>query len=262
MNRVKHFLLNELFLTAVSLASLAHSTAILALFFGGSAPEYPAGGWLDIGYMARLAYHYLPAFAVALSIDVGLLSVSQKLKAGRLTYWQLAANLLTFGVFSFLIFVTNHIYLAMHIPEVTLGEGVRAAWLPVTELLRDSTLFLLPASLPIAMMLYTLGAIDGGSDEPVGNIAKLSEQKSHFERDNELIRVNPPHALPDSLPTTLATSDLEPMLSEVRVKCPDCSWEHGYPDAPRATKALNGHKSQCRARKAKLELGFSAGGGD
>lgn len=145
MGILRH-IISQPFVASTSIAALVHSTWSLCTFMGGDQPTDPLHlfGWLA------------PGFLLAFSLDVGLLwtavSINRK-EGGKGMYAAM-------GVLLLAMFYLQWLYMAIHLPEVSLGAGVRQQWVDAISLGRDLSLFVVPALLPISVGLFTFSRRD------------------------------------------------------------------------------------------------------
>lgn len=146
MNTLKslyHHLKDQPFVTAAALAALVHSCWTFSVFFAGDPPtgdNLAYAGWL------------IPGVLLAFAIDVGLLTVSARLKK----HGPSLAKLITFGFLSLFMGYAQFLFSISHAPHIPISAGVRAEWISFVEFLRDLSIFVLPLMLPIAITLHSL----------------------------------------------------------------------------------------------------------
>jgi hypothetical protein len=144
------------FIFATGLAALVHSTWTLGTLFTGPEPRQMTLNWL---------LWLTPAFLIAFALDVGQIVTSAEIRSNRRT----RAKYATFFVFAAATYFCQWNYIAAHVPALPLAPGVRAQWLPFATLLRDSSLWILPALLPLSTLLYTFS-----SSQPASPLAQES----------------------------------------------------------------------------------------
>ena len=149
----KHLVENP-FITATGAAALVHSTWSLGTLMSGT---QPAAG-MSIQFMGWL----IPALLIAFALDVGQIVTSARIRNGGMTM-QMAV---TFGVFSFATYYLQLLYMIHHVPELELANGVRAEWSGMVTLIRDASIWLIPALLPLSTLLYTLSAENRHQEAP------------------------------------------------------------------------------------------------
>lgn len=225
MKFLRHLFENP-FITFTGLAALVHSTWSLGTIFSGAAPS---GDWLGwIGWV-------LPAFFIAFALDVGQISTSAKIRHYGLT-WQRG---LAFFVFSIATYYLQFLYIAHHMPNLDIAEGVSEfhQWAVITA--RDAAIWILPLLLPLATMLYTIS--DGDSREqpivPTHPEPTITIQK-------------PENPLLEEKSSDIADLNIE-LIPQAKflADCPDCVWVKEYDDSKTAARALNTHRSiHCPAR--------------
>jgi hypothetical protein len=151
MKRILGHILDMPFVTAVSIAALLHSTWSLSTYFTGAEPT-PQFTPLWFGWL-------IPGALIGIAIDIGILSIAIELKHGQRGKAKLAA----FFVLSTAMFYLQFLYLAAHTPLVPIAPGVSAGWLTVATTLRDLSVWVIPALLPLACLLYAFSDRKGST---------------------------------------------------------------------------------------------------
>jgi hypothetical protein len=154
MKRILKHALEMPFVTAVSIAALLHSSWSLSTYFTGSEPT-PQFTTLWFAWV-------LPGALIGIAIDIGILSIAIELKHGQRSRAKLAA----FFVLSAAMFYLQFLYLAAHTPLVPIAPGVSAGWLTVATTLRDLSVWVIPALLPLACLLYAFSDRKNDKQEP------------------------------------------------------------------------------------------------
>ena len=209
--------LKQPFVLATGVAAFIHSTWSLATLFSGHQPAYPDG--LTIGYLATLAYWLLPAMLIAFAIDLGMVSTSAQIRAGKRTW----AKLFTFAILALSTYMLQLNYILAHMPAIPLAEGVRESWLPVAGFIRDSSLFVIPAFLPLASLLYTLDDSQAQLAQTPSTSQAIVPFAAHNSADFEdsFLRVVDPTK-------GAIVSDFEGIVEDSDggfvASCPDCDW--------------------------------------
>lgn len=230
------FLSGHLFIFTTGTAALIHSTWSLATFFNGAEPS---GGlpWL---------FWITPAFLLAISIDVGQIATSAQIANGQRT----RAKYATFGVLAIATYYLQWLYLAHHLPLISLGEGVNPNVVPFATGVRDIALWALPGLLPASTLLYTFSYGKVAKQRPATMTIKQMTQTE--------VKVEKPVAneLADVSVAKLAAGAKDANAGYV-ARCEVCQWTNTY-DTPRgATNALIAHN-----RHAHPAAVFSSNGHD
>lgn len=211
MNALKHAL-KQPFISATGLAAFVHSTWALATLFGGNAPV--------MAFTLEFAYWLIPAMLIAFALDVGQVATSAQIRNGQNSW----GKYFTFAIFACANYFLQWLYMAHHMPELALAEGVRSQWQPLAQLIRDASLWVIPAFLPLATLLYT-----------------ISETESHQE--TRVIEIKPV-PLP-SLPIAPFEQDFDGITEQpdesYLATCPNCEWEKAYPTPYQAKQGRNAH---------------------
>jgi hypothetical protein len=228
MSILKH-IVKQPFIAATGAAAFVHSTWALATLFGGEAPHMQAGGWLT--YL-EFAYWIGPAMAIAFALDVGQIATSAQIRDGH----KRAGKYATFAIFAIANYFLQWLYMSHHMPSLALAEGVRAQWQPLAELIRDASLWIIPAFLPLATLLYTL------SDD--------HEAAPEAARQIELAIVP---SLPN-LPIAPEIPEYEGLTEQADetylATCPHCEWQGVYATPYQAKQARNAHMRSHLPQKA------------
>lgn len=215
MNVFKH-IKEQPFLSAVSVAAFTHSAWSLSVLFTGKEPEQFTAHWF-----AWLA----PGALLSFAIDVGQLSTAYQIRSGQRNRAKYAA----FFVLSLAIWFLQFLYVSHHMPALDLAPGVREEWRGLVTLLRDSSIWVLPALLPIALMLYTF------SDSAPQSMAVQSEIDQGSTRSESLALMVIPEITPVEIIENIASSKIE-------IECSDCDWSGAYDSEQAATNALRAHQ--------------------
>lgn len=144
MNIIKHMLEN-LFITATGIAALIHSTWSVGTIFAGKQPDIQTEGLAFIGWL-------LPALLIAFAFDIGQIYTSGEIRAGDKRRRKYA----TFIFFAMGTYFLQWLYIVHHMPKLELAGGVSEYWTPLVQSIRDMSIWLAPALLPMSTTLYTL----------------------------------------------------------------------------------------------------------
>lgn len=219
MNALRHAI-SQPFISATGLAAFVHSTWALATLFGGQAPP--------MEFSLAFAYWLIPAMLIAFALDVGQVATSAQIRAGERNW----TKYITFGIFAIANYFLQWLYMSHHMPALALADGVRQQWQPVAELIRDASLWIIPAFLPLATWLYTVSESEPSHEPkrtieimPVLPVAPQLTEKSDFQVVQEL---------PDESYLT---------------KCDACDWQGTYASAYQARQAHNAHVRRCSQRQ-------------
>ncbi len=158
---IKNHILKGGFVLATSVAAFFHTVWVLGTLMSGEQPLPPNDLLTPEGAVfavKTLAWH-TPAALIALAIDIGFVDTSRRIerilhsgrKAGFMLY-------VTFGVLALTMYFLQFIYMAVHVPMVSLGDGVSLSLKQQLKGLFDIAVFVIPALLPIAITLYTFAS--------------------------------------------------------------------------------------------------------
>jgi hypothetical protein len=145
---IKHAL-KQPFILTTGLAAFVHSTWALSTLFTGYGPSIT-----DWQTLLSWLWWILPGALIAFALDVGQIATSAELREGDRS----PAKYATFGIFAFATYILQWLYMAHHMPALDLSAGVREQWLPMAQLLRDASLWIIPAFLPLSTIAYTFSS--------------------------------------------------------------------------------------------------------
>lgn len=145
---------SEPFITSTGIAAFVHSTWALAVMFSGQPPPIT-----DFVTLLQWALLVLPAALIAFSVDVGQIVTSSQLRNGQRN----RAKYATFFLLAAATFYLQWLYMIHHVPALELGAGVRGDWAAGIATIRDASVWIVPALLPLATLLYTFS--HGGTTE-------------------------------------------------------------------------------------------------
>jgi hypothetical protein len=218
-------MLENPFVTGAGVSALVHSTWSLGTLFSGEQPAFIYDNvW---SYFANV-YWLLPALLIAFAMDIGQIETSRKIRHEGLT-WQRG---LTFFVFALATYYLQFLYIAHHMPALQIQAGVSDFHrIAVTEL-RNASIWILPALLPLATLLYTLS---DDKHAKKGQEHRIKQDVGTQEHEIAIVSVNPDMADwivdPDSLH---------------EISCPDCDWSgNTYKTERSAQLALQAHRRHC-----------------
>jgi hypothetical protein len=227
MKQAINHLVSQPFIAATSVAALVHSTWSLGTLFSGKQPDglsFEVVGWL------------LPAFLIALSFDIGQVVTSHEIRQGNKSL----AKRLTFVVFSLATYYLQWLYIAHHMPLLTLSAGVRAEWAGAAQLMRDAAIWVIPALLPLSTLLYTFSHGDSPIASPDAHADKAPQSVDvslSMPPETPVIMEVSQMALPEGVQPTVVTTET------FTAACPDCDWvKHEYPSASQAKAGLLSHR--------------------
>jgi hypothetical protein len=177
----------------------------------------------------------LPAFFVAFAMDIGQISTSAAIRHNGLT-WQRAV---TFSVFSLATYYLQFLYIAHHLPLLTLASGISESHRDFVKNAVDAAIWILPLLLPLSTMLYT---ISDGDKRELPTASPLPEPIMSIE--------SPAKPMLEEKITDFAELNIALIpTANFPAHCDDCGWHKDYEDSRIAKKALNTHKSiHCPAK--------------
>lgn len=211
------------FVFTTGLAALAHSTWALATLFAGEEPIQ-----FTVAWFAWL----IPALLIAFALDVGQIVTSAEIRAGQ----KRTVKYVTFAVFALATYFLQWLYMVHHVPALELSDGVRSEWSFAVTLIRDCSIWVIPALLPLSTLLYT-----------------FSTEHPTIAHETHTIAVQMPTLEGQSHDTqqTIITEEQqhdEPVLvatMPITATCEKCGWTRNYTSELSAQRGLAGHK--CKA---------------
>jgi len=155
-------LTDQPFIVATGVAAFAHSTWTLGTWFAGMQPVVTAnlldgginGAW--VAQSLHLLFWLLPAAAIAFALDVGQIATSRDIQRGQRSF----AKYATFAVFAVATYYLQWLYLAHHMPVVSMSAGIRPDMLDFVLMMRDLSIWFIPLLLPLSTLLYTFSHAD------------------------------------------------------------------------------------------------------
>ena len=236
-NAISHAFSN-FFVTSTGIASFVHSAWVLARIMGGEAPQTD-------DTLAFMIY-WAPSLLIAASLDIGQISVSVDIRNGQRT----KAKYFTFACFSISAYFLNWLYIAHHMPALSLASGVRAEWLPIVTIIRDSALWLLPLALPLSTLLFTISTTsDTHSTASNEHHANARATMPLQAPPSPVAAPTSPLALPYSPSNAIEQNhDIRDVVIEQSddteghiVHCPQCEWQGVYQSQSSAQRAIRAH---------------------
>lgn len=245
MKVLKH-IAQQPFVAATALAALMHSTWSLGTLFAGTQPE--AG--VTVAFIGWI----VPALLIAFALDIGMLATATDIRNGQRS----KAKYATFGILSVSMFYMQWIYIAHHMPQLALGEGVSAAAMPFATGLRDAALWVIPSLLPLSTLLYTFStgntsAISANGDTPaiqveapaVANLPAATDAEATQEAPALAAPRTSANGTPNGRKSTNGKTQTVKAEGAFAISCPACEWQGSYQTERSATNALLAHKKHC-----------------
>jgi hypothetical protein len=139
------------FIFAVAAAMFIHSTWSINTIFGGLSPALESD-------TVRYILWVIPGMLLAFAIDIGQISTSIRITQSRTTTQRIGLGI-TFIVLALAGYYLQWFHLIHHMPKLAFGEGLSIPTRESVVAARDAAIFIIPALLPISMILYTLSNI-------------------------------------------------------------------------------------------------------
>lgn len=217
---------NQPFIFATGLAALVHSTWSLGTLFAGNEPM-PQFSFAWFAWV-------IPAFLIAFALDVGQIATSAEIRAGNHTRTKYA----TFVIFAAATYYLQWLYMAHHMPLVSMGEGVREQWSGFAQLIRDASIWIIPAFMPMSTLFYTFSSEHDAT--PI-------QQSVQVERVEPVVPVvtmgNAPLLTGDNEVGVIPVQNIE-TSGLFTVACPDCDWTGEYDNQKSAKFGLRTHQAR------------------
>jgi len=237
MNFIKHAV-QQPFVSATAAAALVHSTWAIGTLFSG---VQPAAEWGSIHFWGWL----IPALLVAFAMDIGQVATSSDIRERGLT-WQRG---LTFFVFSAATYYLQWTYVVHHAPALELAPGV-VLGRDFALMMRDAYIWIMPALLPLATMLYT---VSGDRHVPISapNSVPISAPNSVPISAPNSVPISAPNSVPISAPVAHLAPANEPLIIEddTRPMLPAQS-DAGDQDGTKQNKPVKGRGGRRKAAQA------------
>lgn len=139
------------FIFATSVAMFVHSTWTFNTLFAGEQPHLDGSLYQWVKY----ALWVTPGALIALAIDIGQVQTSARIVRARRTRQRVSLGV-TFFVLAVAGYYLQWFHLIHHMPELEFGTGLTEATRDSLRMFRDAAIFVIPALLPLATILYTL----------------------------------------------------------------------------------------------------------
>lgn len=254
--------IHHIFSIAVSAYAIFHTVGAIGMFLGGSGLDFTSPGRaLDTLYI------YGTALFFAVSLDVGQVSTSFKIRRFHRNGIRPYGSYITFAVLGLAMAYLQWFYLVHTMPELQIGSGVRSNWINDATWLRDAVLYIFPTLLPVTLLLYTFSG-DEESAAPVPSQTNqtatppailnsiASELPQIADLDAHLLESPQIADLGIDLLDSVKFPGVTVKEGAVLAQCGFCDWQDEYDTERQATNALNAHLRHC----AKKHEPFSANG--
>jgi len=176
MNILKHFR-EQPFVVFVALAALPHSTWAIATYMSGVAPQL--NSWGDL---PAFLWWVVPALFLAIAMDVGFVVTAGEIRAGNQSKWLVN----TFYSLAFASYILQFLFVIHHAPAVPVGAGASPIVSGIGSVIQQICIFILPALLPGATVLYTLAHHETGNQNISLNATRVNENAPNLNDGVEL----------------------------------------------------------------------------
>lgn len=166
MNILKHFR-EQPFVVFVALAALPHSTWAIATYMSGVAPQLTS--WGDL---LAFLWWVIPALFLAIAMDVGFVVTAGEIRAGNQSKWLVN----TFYSLAFASYILQFLFVIHHAPAVPVGSGASPIVSAIGSVIQQVCIFILPALLPGATVLYTLAHHETRHENISLNATRIDEK--------------------------------------------------------------------------------------
>lgn len=184
-----------LFIIVTGLAALPHTVWSFSTVMNGSEPSQ-----FNLNWFAWI----FTGLMLGISIDVGQIVISIQIARGERTLPRYVA----FGVLCLLTFYCQWLYTADHTPLIGLGQGINLNVMAFSGGLRDAGVWLLPASIPFATLIYTFGYTSARRSRP-NTVRTVREPLPTIEKPEP--RMLPEHASKGNKADVLMYLDTHPL---------------------------------------------------
>ena len=169
MNIWKHFR-QQPFIVLVALAALPHTVWTIGTYTAGIQPE----AYGETSNLIRAIAWLLPPLAFGIAFDIGQVVTAGEIRSGNRSKW-LVATFYALAVFSY---VTQLLYAMHHYPKLAIGDGAVPAVTTIGSFISQCAVFVLPALLPAATVLYTMAyhqAVPIQQNQSISQTGKIDE---------------------------------------------------------------------------------------
>lgn len=147
MNIWKHFK-SQPFIVLVALAALPHTVWTIGTYTAGLQPD-AFGDWSNL---IRAVAWLFPPLMFGIAFDIGQVVTAGEIRNGNRSQW-LVRTFYALAVFSY---ISQLLYAMHHYPKMGIGEGAAPIVTTVGSIISQIAVFVLPALLPVAQVLYTM----------------------------------------------------------------------------------------------------------
>jgi hypothetical protein len=210
MNAIWKRITEHPFVSMSAFAALVHSTWSIGTMFSGGQPVVTAsaenafGDWLR--QTVELLMWLVPALAIALAIDVGLVESAHAVRSGRKNAW-------AFVLLALCSYFLQLIYIAAHFPDMQLSAYISDRVKGIAEFARDFAVVIVPALLQLPIVLYVLAGDKQVQDDAPKVHAPVMRHEHVLVREDALqIAEPPPPPLPSADPRSACRCSLPKRL--------------------------------------------------
>lgn len=253
---------------AAGVAALVHSIWTLDIMFSG----------LEVSLTAdpiNAIFRKFVAFLIAAAIDVGQIKTSAEIKEGQRSKWKF----LTFFAFAGATYFLQWVYMIHHVPNLSVSAAIRPDWMWLVNLMKDASIWIIPALLPASTLLYTFSQKKSTEDlhldeyrrkvaletaeykqrstnEIEALYAQLQKDREAWEAQKHLEAPVKP-SIPAPEPIRQIASGQSPYTTigdRIRASCPECDFVRDYDTIDKATNGLKSHRPYCKHSKTQIEI--------
>lgn len=147
MNIWRHFK-EQPFIVLVAFAALPHTVWTIGTYTAGIQPE-AFGDWSNL---VRAVAWLLPPLAFGIAFDIGQVVTAGEIRNGNRSQWLVR----TFYALSVFSYISQLLYAMHHYPKLDIGNGAAPLVTSIGSFISQCAVFVLPALLPAATVLYTM----------------------------------------------------------------------------------------------------------
>lgn len=175
MNIWRHFK-EQPFIVLVAFAALPHTVWTIGTYTAGLQPD-AFGEWSNL---IRAVAWLLPPLMFGIAFDIGQVVTAGEIRNGNQSQW-LIRTFYALAVFSY---ISQLLYAMHHYPKMGIGEGAAPIVTTVGSIISQIAVFVLPALLPVAQVLYTMAYHRPGAPDTESRAIQIHSIPTHDPNAN------------------------------------------------------------------------------
>lgn len=251
---IKHVKSNP-FVGLSAFAALVHTAWGFGTLFSGFQPVVTASITFDFGawivQSVALCLWLLPAIALAIALDVGMVETSMNIHLGDVSIGRYA----TFAALAAGSYYMQMLHLAVHIPELQLSTAVAPMQAGTVEWLRNAAVFIVPLLLQLPILLHVMSvkrSMHTSTSAALATTEALRHEHVHVHMDSK--QALPPAVLPAQQAKALPSQARVSPRGNANGEAASMVHENGdglfVMDCALCGKHADGYKSEASAIKA------------